>query len=86
MIEHHPQDFSLTTSQQHKTLKLDINNSPQLLSKNQNRQPDLQMATAQTVKTQYVETNGIRYAYRKFGKATAGGIPLFMHGHFRSNM
>lgn len=46
----------------------------------------LQMATAQTARTQYIEANGIRFAYRKFGKDTANGIPLFLHGHFRSNM
>lgn len=44
------------------------------------------MATAQTAKTQYVEANGVRFAYRKFGKVTSGGVPLFLHGHFRSNM
>lgn len=48
--------------------------------------PDIQMATAQTAKTQYVEANGIRFAYRKFGKKTESSLPLFLHGHFRSNM
>ena len=28
----------------------------------------------QTAPTQFVETNGIRFAYRRFGKAT--GVPL----------
>ncbi|RDI89043.1 hypothetical protein Vi05172_g1626 [Venturia inaequalis] len=44
------------------------------------------MATAQTAKTQYVEAHGIRFAYRKFGKETVNGLPLFLHGHFRSNI
>lgn len=43
------------------------------------------MATAQTATTLYAEAaNGIRYAYRRFGKAA--GIPLVMHSHYRSNM
>ncbi|HEY6768064.1 MAG TPA: hypothetical protein VI386_25190 [Candidatus Sulfotelmatobacter sp.] len=30
--------------------------------------------THQTAPTQFVEANGIRFAYRRFGKA--GGVPL----------
>src|SRR5262245_1588077 len=39
---------------------------------------------ALTAPTQYVEANGIRYAYRRFGKA--GGVPLVLLQHFRGNM
>jgi pimeloyl-ACP methyl ester carboxylesterase len=43
------------------------------------------MSIAQTAKTLYVDAlNGVRYAYRKLGKAE--GLPLVMHGHYRSNM
>jgi pimeloyl-ACP methyl ester carboxylesterase len=40
--------------------------------------------THETVPTQFVETNGIRYAYRRFGKP--GTIPLLFLGYFDSNM
>ncbi|HXN74402.1 MAG TPA: alpha/beta hydrolase [Candidatus Acidoferrales bacterium] len=40
--------------------------------------------THETVPTQFVETNGIRYAFRRFGKA--GTIPLLFLGYFNSNM
>jgi hypothetical protein len=36
--------------------------------------------TAATVPTQFVEANGIRFAYRRFGKA--GGVPLVFNMHF----
>lgn len=43
------------------------------------------MAISQTAKTLYVTAdNGIRYAYRRFGKAE--GVPLVMSNHYRSNM
>ena len=32
--------------------------------------------THQTAPTQYIEANGIRFAYRRFGKA--GGVPLVL--------
>ena len=40
--------------------------------------------THQTAPTQFVEANGIRFAYRRFGKA--GGIPLVMNMHFTGTM
>jgi len=40
--------------------------------------------THETVPTQFVEANGIRYAYRRFGKR--GTIPLLLQGYFNSNM
>jgi pimeloyl-ACP methyl ester carboxylesterase len=40
--------------------------------------------THQTAPTQFVEANGIRFAYRRFGKA--GGVPLVMNIHFRGTM
>jgi len=40
--------------------------------------------THETVPTQFVEANGIRYAYRRFGKP--GRIPLLFLGYFNSNM
>src|SRR5712691_10502315 len=40
--------------------------------------------THQTVPTQFVEANGIRFAYRRFGKA--GGIPLVLNQHFTGTM
>src|SRR5467141_1822683 len=40
--------------------------------------------THQTAPTQFVEANGIRLAYRRFGKA--GGVPLVFMQHFRGGM
>jgi pimeloyl-ACP methyl ester carboxylesterase len=40
--------------------------------------------THETVPTQFVEANGIRYAYRRFGKP--GTIPLLFLQYFNSNM
>jgi len=40
--------------------------------------------THETVPTQFVEVDGIRYAYRRFGKA--GTVPLLFLGYFNSNM
>ena len=40
--------------------------------------------THETVSTHFVEANGIRYAYRRFGKP--GAIPLLFLGYFNSNM
>jgi pimeloyl-ACP methyl ester carboxylesterase len=38
----------------------------------------------ETVPTRFVETEGIRYAYRRFGKT--GTVPLLFLGYFNSNM
>ncbi len=40
--------------------------------------------THQTAPTQFVEVNGIRFAYRRFGKA--GGVPLVFNMHFTGTM
>ena len=40
--------------------------------------------THETVPTQFVEAKGIRYAYRRFGKA--GTVPLLFLQYFNSNM
>jgi pimeloyl-ACP methyl ester carboxylesterase len=40
--------------------------------------------THETAPTQFVEVDGIRYAYRRFGKA--GTVPLLFLGYFNSNM
>jgi pimeloyl-ACP methyl ester carboxylesterase len=40
--------------------------------------------THDTVPTQFVEANGIRFAYRRFGKA--GGVPIVLNIHFRGTM
>ncbi len=40
--------------------------------------------THQTAPTQFVEANGIRFAYRRFGKK--GGVPLVFNPHILGNM
>src|SRR5258707_1832150 len=38
----------------------------------------------QTAPTQFIEANGIRFAYRRFGKA--GGVPLVFNMHYLGTM
>ena len=38
----------------------------------------------QTVPTQFIEANGVRFAYRRFGKAA--GVPLVFNQHFTGTM
>ena len=40
--------------------------------------------THQTAPTQFVEANGIRFAYRRFGKT--GGVPIVFHQHYIGTM
>jgi pimeloyl-ACP methyl ester carboxylesterase len=40
--------------------------------------------THQTAPTQFVEANGIRFAYRRFGKA--GGVPIVFNQHYLGTM
>ena len=40
--------------------------------------------THQTAPSQFVEANGIRFAYRRFGKS--GGVPLVFNQHFTGTM
>src|SRR6202051_5185743 len=40
--------------------------------------------THQTASTQFVEANGIRFAYRRFGKA--GAVPLVFNQHYIGTM
>jgi len=40
--------------------------------------------THQTAPTQFVEANGIRFAYRRFGKT--GGVPLVFNQHYSGTM
>ncbi len=51
-----------------------------------NRQTSIIMTahTHHTATTQFIEANGIRFAYRRFGKR--GGVPLVFNPHFAGNM
>jgi pimeloyl-ACP methyl ester carboxylesterase len=40
--------------------------------------------THETAPTQFVETNGIRFAYRRFGKAV--GVPMIFNQHFQGTL
>jgi pimeloyl-ACP methyl ester carboxylesterase len=40
--------------------------------------------THQTAPTQFIEANGIRFAYRRFGKA--GGVPVVFNQHYTGTM
>jgi pimeloyl-ACP methyl ester carboxylesterase len=41
--------------------------------------------THQTAPTQFVEANGIRFAYRRFGEPR-GGVPIVLNQHFKGTM
>jgi pimeloyl-ACP methyl ester carboxylesterase len=40
--------------------------------------------THHNAQTQYIEANGVRYAYRRFGKPV--GVPIVLNQHFRGTM
>jgi len=40
--------------------------------------------THQTAPTQFVEANGVRFAYRRFGKPN--GVPLVFNQHYTGTM
>jgi pimeloyl-ACP methyl ester carboxylesterase len=44
----------------------------------------MEMYTHQTAPTRFVEANGIRFAYRRFGKPQ--GVPIVLNQHFRGSM
>ena len=46
--------------------------------------PAIDSYTAVTVPTQFVEANGIRFAYRRWGRQA--GIPLVFNQHFSGNL
>ena len=48
------------------------------------KRPDQMVHTHQTAPTQFVEANGIRFAYRRFGKS--GRVPLVLNQHFTGTM
>src|SRR2546426_927733 len=47
-------------------------------------EPSVTTHTHQTAPTQFVETKGIRFAYRRFGKA--GGVPIVFNQHYTGTM
>src|ERR1700692_5026783 len=49
-----------------------------------NKGTNIMMHSHQTAPTQFVEANGIRFAYRRFGKA--GGVPLVFNQHYLGTM
>src|SRR6202023_348890 len=49
-----------------------------------NKGATIMIHTHHTAPTQFVEANGIRFAYRRFGKAS--GIPLVFNQHFTGTM
>src|SRR3984893_9926351 len=49
-----------------------------------NKGASIMMHSHQTAPTQFVEANGIRFAYRRFGKA--GGVPIIFNQHYLGTM
>src|SRR5213594_1140299 len=49
-----------------------------------NKGATIMIHTHQTAPTQFVEANGIRFAYRRFGNAA--GVPLVLNQHFTGTM
>src|SRR3979490_2078615 len=48
------------------------------------KEATIMIHTHQTAPTQFVEANGIRFAYRRFGKA--GGVPIVFNQHYIGTM
>jgi pimeloyl-ACP methyl ester carboxylesterase len=48
--------------------------------------PDSANATAATTPTRFVETNGIRFAYRRLGNVAGGAPPIVLFQHFMGNL
>jgi pimeloyl-ACP methyl ester carboxylesterase len=55
-----------------------------VVAEHSNQEATTIIHTHQTAPTQFVEANGIRFAYRRFGKPDK--IPLLLLGYFNSNM
>src|SRR5260221_9011712 len=51
-----------------------------VVKKHNSERATLMIHTHQTAPTQFVEANGIRFAYRRFGKA--GGVPIVLNQHY----
>src|ERR1700724_818320 len=49
-----------------------------------NKGASIMMHSHQTAPTQFVEANGIRFAYRRFGKT--GGVPIVFNQHYIGTM
>src|SRR2546425_3303576 len=49
-----------------------------------NRSTTIMIHSHQTAPTQFVEAKGIRFAYRRFGKA--GGVPIVFNQHYTGTM
>src|ERR1700732_1637557 len=56
----------------------------QIYSSSDNRSSPMTNYTHQTAPTQYVEDKGIRFAYRRLGKA--GDVPLVLNMHYTGTM
>jgi pimeloyl-ACP methyl ester carboxylesterase len=55
-----------------------------VVTEHSNQQATTMIHTHETAPTQFVEADGIRFAYRRFGKP--GTIPLLLLGYYNSNM
>src|SRR5258708_18376377 len=57
---------------------------PMLWRRLNNKGATIMIHTHQTAPTQFVEANGIRFAFRRFGKA--GGVPIVFNQHYAGTM
>jgi len=57
---------------------------PNIVTEHGHQKTTTTIHTHETAPTQFVEANGIRFAYRRFGKP--GAIPLLLLEYFNSNM
>jgi pimeloyl-ACP methyl ester carboxylesterase len=55
-----------------------------VVTEHSNQKATTTIHTHETAPTQFIEADGIRFAYRRFGKP--GTIPLLLLGYFNSNM
>src|SRR3989442_10816175 len=57
-----------------------MSGTTQMVNKHSNKGASIMIHAHQTAPTQFVEANGTRFAYRRFGKA--GGVPLVFNMHY----
>src|SRR6266852_4721336 len=61
-----------------------MSGTTQMSERKSNKEASIIIHAHQTAPTEYVEANGIRFAYRRFGKT--GGVPLVFNMHYLGTM
>ena len=83
-----PRSYTNETSRQglkqQDNSRTDAGEDPNVVTEDSNQEVVTMIHTHETAPTQFVEADGIRFAYRRFGKPST--IPLLFLGYYNSNM